>query len=324
MALGKINLNMQHSVVIPSHVFEQQLPQLLHFLNAADESEAINVDVSSVQFLIPAAIVTILARCHCWRNQGKMLHLIGLHRCPAASYLQRMDFLHHLGITDQPEVSRNPAIGRFVPVQSLTFAQGSVELLASEITQCILPECSYEDDEYRLLQYATGELLSNAKYHSGSRAFVSAQYYPARSLVRIAVADDGMGIRRKFIGTSREDEAPDANSAIRLALIPGVSSALLTPEGPYGTRNHRGVGLSLTRELVKGSYGHLLIATEDGWFSEDYGHIGEVHDTAVYGQGTLVAATFHRDFIVNFAEMHAQAMRDIGMFNENASVIFLD
>jgi hypothetical protein len=103
-----------------------------------------------------------------------------------------------------------------------------------------------------------------------------------------------------------------------------MSSALLTPEGPYGTRNHRGVGLSLSRELVKGSYGHFLIATENGWFSEDSGRISGSHDIGIYGQGTLVAATFHRDHIANYAEMHAKAMRDIGMFSENASVIFLD
>lgn len=315
---------MPHSVVIPSNVFEQQLPQLLRLLHAADESESVDVDITRVQFLIPAAIVTILARCHYWKNQGKILRLVGFNQCPAASYLQRMDFLHHLGITDLPEITRNPATGRFVPIQSLTFAQGSVEELASEMTQCILPECSYEDDAYRLLQYATGELLSNAKYHSGGRAFVSAQFYPQRSLVRIAVADDGVGIRRKFIGTSREADAADANAAIRLALIPGVSSALLTPEGPYGTRNHRGVGLSLSRELVKGSCGHFLIATENGWFSEDPGRISGSHDVGIYGQGTLVAATFHRDHIANYAEMHAKAMRAIGMFSENASVIFLD
>jgi hypothetical protein len=82
-----------------------------------------------------------------------------------------------------------------------------VDVVASEITRCVLPDVSPEDDVFRALQYAAGELLSNAKYHSGGRAFASAQFFPARNLVRIAVADDGMGIRRSFTNTSREAEA---------------------------------------------------------------------------------------------------------------------
>jgi hypothetical protein len=315
---------MQHTVIIPSHVFEEQLPQLFNRLHEANHYDEISIDISRVEFLSPAAIVTILARCHQWKRQNKNLCLIGLNQCSAAGYLKRMDFLQHLGINHGYEQNRHPPAGRFVPIQSLTFATGSVDLLASEITQCILPESSCYDDEYRLIQYATGELLSNGKYHSEGRAFVSAQFFPKRNLVRIAIADDGVGIRQKFLTTSRASEAADANSAIRLALIPGVSSALLSPSGLYAARNHRGVGLSLTRELVKGANGEMLIATEDGWFYEKQGEIVPHSGTVYYGQGTLVAATFHRDHIADYTEMHAKAMRDIGMFSEGSADIFLD
>lgn len=315
---------MLRSVVIPPKVFEKQLPQLLRLLQSADQSDEIDIDITKVEFLIPSAIVTILARCHYWKNQGKSLRLIGWNQCPAASYLQRMDFLLHLGIRIPHGAARHHPAGRFVPIQSLTFAHGSVDALASEITKCILPESHFESDEYRLLQYATGELLSNAKYHSGGRAFVSAQFFHKRNQVRIAVADDGIGIRRSFSGTLKENEATDANKSIDLALTPGVSSPLLRPDSPYASRNHRGVGLSLTRELVKGAFGHLLIATESGWFSEENGTIVRNCGGATYGQGTLVAATFHRDHIADYAEMHAKAMRDIGMFGDDASEIFLD
>lgn len=315
---------MKSTVTIPEWVEERQFPQLMQQLHAANEAEEITVDISKVRFLIPAAIVAILARCHCWKTQHKQLHLLGFDVCPAASYLERVDFLHHLGIQVPNSINRRPPEGRFVPVQSLTFSIGSVETIASEITQCILPECSYDDDEYQLIQYAAGELLSNAKYHSGGRGFVSAQFFPQRNWVRIAVADDGVGIRQKFIGTSRECDAASADAAIHLALTPGISSALLLPDGPYATRNHRGVGLSLTRELVKGANGHLLVATEDGWFSEDHGNIAPSVKRSIYGQGTIIAATFHRDHIAEYAAMRMQAMSNIGMFSESSSAIFLD
>ena len=47
-----------------------------------------------------------------------------------------------------------------------------MDRIASEIARCTLPDATPEDDVFRLLQYAAGELLSNAKYHSGGQAFV--------------------------------------------------------------------------------------------------------------------------------------------------------
>lgn len=254
---------------IPSRVFEAQLPQLLAMLNQGENHSEIDIDISAVSFLTPAAIVSILARCHRWKREGKILFLSGMKSCKGLTYLQRMDFLKHLGIEKPENFERRDATGRFVTVQTLNFASGDVNQIASEITRCVFPVADFEDDVFRMLQYAAGELLSNAKYHSGGRAFVCAQFYPDRNTVRIAVADDGIGIRESFLGTLRESEAATPDAAIRLALLPQVSSALLRPNpNPYSSQNHRGVGLSITRILARESYGQMSIVTEDGWFDE--------------------------------------------------------
>lgn len=210
-------------------------------------------------------------------------------------------------------------------MQTLSFASGDVDRIASEISRCTLPDTHPEDDVYRLLQYAAGELLSNAKYHSGGRAFVSAQFFPARNLVRIAVADDGMGIRQSFLATSREGEADTADNAIRLALQPQVSSALLRPNpNPYAGRNHRGVGLSITRILAEKAFGQLTIATEDGWFDEIRGKEQVRPYPPVFLPGTLVAVTLHRDQIADYAAMHASAMSEIGMDDLDEDGMFIE
>jgi hypothetical protein len=196
-----------HTIQLPERVFEEQLSGLLASLESGDPHDAVEIDISLVKFLTPAAIVSVLARCHWWARRGKAIFLGGVEACEALGYLQRVDFLRHLGIELEERFTRRATTDRFVPVRSLNFASGSVDVVASEITRCVLPDVSPEDDVFRALQYAAGELLSNAKYHSGGRAFASAQFFPARNLVRIAVADDGMGIRRSFTNTSREAEA---------------------------------------------------------------------------------------------------------------------
>lgn len=313
-----------HRIQLPARVFEEQLPILLRKLQDGDLHDSVQIDISRVKFLTPAAIVAVLARCHAWRREGKAISLAGASSCEALGYLQRVDFFRHLGIEMDERFTRRETADRFVPVRSLNFASGNVDEVASEITRCILPGTHPEDDVYRALQYAAGELLSNAKYHSGGRAFASAQFFPARNLVRVAVADDGMGIRRSFENTSRESDAHTANDAIRLALTPGVSSALLRPlSQPYGGQNHRGVGLSITRILAKQA-GRLTIATEDGWFDEEYG--AEIPQTGACHQvaGSLVAFSLHRDHIADYPAMHADAMREIGMDDLDSSRMFFD
>ena len=142
------------------------------------------IDIAAVNFLAPAAIVSILAHCSRWKKEGKTISLVGAKSCKNLGYLQRIDFLKHLGVEIPEHFSRRDAAGRFVPIQTLNFASGDVDRIASEISRGTLLEADSGDDVYRMLQYATGELLSNAKYHSGGRAFICVQFFPARSQVR--------------------------------------------------------------------------------------------------------------------------------------------
>jgi len=312
-------------ISIPRWVEENHFPSLLALLDAGEGHAAIEVDIAAVTFLIPAAIVAILARCNRWKREGKAISLSGVEVCENLGYLQRIDFLLHLGIEIPERFVRRAASGRFVPVQTLNFASGDVDRIASEITRCTLPDANPEDDVYRILQYAAGELLSNAKYHSGGRAYVCAQFFPSRNLVRIAVADDGVGIRGSFMNTSREDEANTPDAAIRLALQPQVSSALLRPSlNPYGGQNHRGVGLSITRILAREAGGQLTIASEAGWFDELHGTERQRPRQAISFPGTLVAVSLNRDQIADYAAMHAQAMDQIGMGGVDTPGMFVE
>ncbi len=313
------------TIPLPPRVFEDQLPHLLRSLAVGDGHEEVSIDISEVKFLTPAAIVAVLARCHGWMARGGRIFLRGAHECENLRYLQRIDFLRHLGIDMEEDFHRHPTADRFVPIQALTFARGNVDVISSEITRCVLPNSEPSDDVYGMMQYATGELLSNAKYHSGGKAFVCAQVFPQRNLVRIAVADDGQGIRGSFVNTTREADAATPDDAIRLALQPGVSSANLRPvPQPYGGRSHRGVGLTITRILAAQALGELTISTESGWFRERHGQELPPQSPGVSFPGTLVAVSLHRDHIADYAAMHATAMAEIGMGPLDTGGIFGD
>ncbi len=136
-------------VSIPSRVWESQLPRLLVLLNQAEGQSAIVIDIAAVKFLAPDAIVTILTRWHRWKREGKEVSLVGVESCENLRYLQRIDFLAHLGVEIPEKFTRRDAAGRFVPVQTLNFASGDVDKIASEISRCTLPDTDNEDDVFR-------------------------------------------------------------------------------------------------------------------------------------------------------------------------------
>ena len=111
---------------------------------------AVVIDIAAVKFLAPAAIVAILARWHRWKREGTGVSLVGAESCENLGYLQRIDFLTHLGVEIPENFIRRNAAGRFVPVQTLNFARGDVDKIASEITRCTLPDADFEDDVFRM------------------------------------------------------------------------------------------------------------------------------------------------------------------------------
>jgi hypothetical protein len=139
------------------------------------------------------------------------------------------------------------------------------------------------------------------------------------------VADDGQGIRSSFLNTSREQDASTPDAAIRLALEPRISSANLRPlSNPYEGRNHKGVGLTVTRIIARETLGRLTIATESGWFDELHGKERRKPTEIFDCPGTIVAVSLHRDNVADYAAMHEQAMAEIGMGTLDTGSMFVD
>ena len=52
------------TIQLPERVFEEQLSGLMVSLETGNPHPEVEIDISRVKFLTPAAIVSVLARCH--------------------------------------------------------------------------------------------------------------------------------------------------------------------------------------------------------------------------------------------------------------------
>lgn len=297
-------------LVVPTIINATGLLPFLSLLGSVPEAESdIILDFSGLRRVSPAGLVALVATVHRWRKMhGRRIRFVGLEACQILGYLQRMDMVHHCGLTLPETFERHSAHGRFVPVTLIT----DVDAMSRDIASCLAPGGDDYDHPmsplYDLAAYVLGELGANARQHSRGSGFVSAQVNASEGLVRLAVADNGRGIRQSFIdagfiwGSGLSDIA-----AIRKALEPRISSR--------GEPVNQGVGLTLVTGLARLTEAWLMITSETGilQFSPD----GYIQETALPAglryRGTLLALTFRRSKLLDFPTLLTEAKQEAGL-----------
>ncbi|MBN1390666.1 MAG: hypothetical protein JXA22_08505 [Candidatus Thermoplasmatota archaeon] len=156
-------------------------------------------------------------------------------------YLQRMGLLEMLGLPREMDIIEHDPSGRFLP---LTNIRTSIEL--TDIIKDMVPLLHLGPKHSQAIKYVISELVQNVLEHSSSDlgAFVCAQYYRKSNTIRIGIADRGVGIRETI---SRSHLAPSDLSAIRLALVPGITG---TTRREGGTDTNAGAGLFFIKSVA--------------------------------------------------------------------------
>jgi len=165
-------------------------------------------------------------------------------------YLERMGLYRALMIPEGMDIIEHDPTGRFIP---LTNVRTSDELTG--FLRDLVPLLHLEADQARSIRYIISELIRNVLEHSSSEngAFICAQYYRKSNTARIGIADRGVGIRETI---SRSHLAPSDLSAIRLALMPGITG-LTRKEG--GTETNAGAGLFFIKSIAAMNRDFFLI-----------------------------------------------------------------
>lgn len=178
------------------------------------------------------------------------------------NYLERIDFLSFLDnefkdritiIPKRPAIHRRPLEDRIIEFSKITFVDTSdVENCIRRLSQ-LCAERSGNAIQFMYIDDVFGELLSNVSVHSGAKSFyVIAQRYPSKQLLKISIADLGVGIPVKIC--SKYHEIGSDNDAIIYATESEITTS------PFGG----GTGLTVLRSYLNDPQDYLFIASNNG------------------------------------------------------------
>ena len=285
------------------------IPFMAQLGSVAELEPEIVLDFSTVRRVSPAGLVALVATVKRWQgSRPRRVRFEGVEQCPIVGYLQRMDVLRMCGVELAEAFERRPPHGRFVPVQAIV----DVDAMSRDVAACLAPGGDDYDNPlssvYDLTAYVLGELGANVRQHSRGAGYLSAQASAPEGLIRLAIADNGRGVRQSFVeaGLRWSLEMSDS-AALRKAIEPRVSSK--------GEPVNQGVGLTLVTGLARLTQAWLLMASGRGLLQMNPD--GAIHESLMPDgsryNGTLAALTFRRDKLQEFAILLHEAKQEAGL-----------
>jgi hypothetical protein len=305
-------------IVLTPYVFEDGLLDFIFGLGHLNCADNIVLDLSRVTHYIPAAILALVVKIDNWRQSGKSVDIMGYEDSTATQYLQRIDFFSTCEIHLEENFKRHDPLGRFVSIRKIG---RKIDQLSNDIATCMLPELANTDnpDEsgpFDCLVYAVSELATNTEQHSKGRAYALAQYTESKDIIRVCIADTGIGILESFLSNGSDYWYEDMSEidAIKKALEPEVSSRKhlsLWAESP----NH-GVGLTLLYELATKLKGEFILVSQNAYFCLNEERL--FSDKVSLG-GTLCSFTFRRRDLHNFGDILYECKQNAGLIKNEFS-----
>ncbi|MBA2434859.1 MAG: STAS domain-containing protein [Chthoniobacterales bacterium] len=282
--------------------FLSQLGELRH-------AEEIALDFSHLRRVTPAGLTALAASVNGWQRQNRGVAFHGLSDCAITGYLQRMDLLSACRVQLPKGFQRHEAQGRFVPVRVIDH---DVTQLGRDVAGCLAPGGEDYDHPmaglYDLANYVITEVANNTRQHSAGVGYAAAQVTRTEGFVRIALADDGIGMLRslQLVEYPGSDRFTDME-AICKSMEPRVSCKVGNP--------NEGVGLTLVSNLTRLAKGWLMIVSGSGVVTipRDLQTIVRTLPDNGYYRGTLVAGSFPQQTTRDFADLLQRAKIGAGL-----------
>ncbi len=230
----------------------------------------------------------------------------------SAHYLERMGLFKFLNIDSGIKITEHESAGRFIP---LTTIKDSEEL-TDFITEMI-PLLHLSPHQVDSIRYVVSELVRNVLEHADSRqgSIVSAQYHKKSNMIRIGIADRGVGIKKTI---NHSHVANTDIEAIQLALTPGITG---TTSREGGTEYNAGAGLFFIKSIAKvkrnffmiysgNAMYKLLKGTSDRLYADPFRDRHSKDDDFPYWQGTVVGIDISLDETKEFSAL-LDLIRDV-------------
>lgn len=321
LILGAASSQM-HIYPLPAKIFEANLPKMLCDLAEIERTDGeVVLDFSRVEYWIPAAVVLMCSMVNRWTLSERVVQFRNHLECSACTYLQRMDFFDRVGMSLPEHFRRHDPGTSFVEIQQVyPAAMRYHDPLARRLAECLSGTQDGTDDVLRLSEYALGEVIGNCQQHAEKPGFVSAQYVQSRDWARIGMADYGIGILESF----KKHRSPHYfqgmthAQALECAMRPWVSSKRHLVDGPYAKSANKGIGLTMVRNMLASTNGHLFVASGDAWlrFERDKNPESGTLTCGNCLPGTIISIGFSRGQVDNFREILSKAQSAINLTPE--------
>ena len=173
-------------------------------------------------------------------------------------YLERMGLFKFLGIESGMNITLHEPAGRFIPLRQIRNTGELVGVLTE-----IIPLLHLSPKHAEPIQYVFSEMVRNVLEHAQSKqgAVLSAQYHARSNMIRIGIADIGVGIKKTI---SQSYLVHSDLEAIRLALMPGITG---TTAREGGTERNAGAGLFFTKSIAAVNRTHFVLYSGDALYN---------------------------------------------------------
>ncbi|MCW7460189.1 ATP-binding protein [Leptospira bandrabouensis] len=306
-------------IKLPSRVYDN-LGDFLGKMKTPMDGEVV-FDFGNVIRFSPVAMVTLICKVKSYLLDGISVYFINHDRFEAGRYFQRMNFFSICNVSMEENFIRHDSIGDFQEIQEIAYNKGSVTAISEGIARCCIPEEEKwkidDPDEnseiYDLLVYALSELINNVLQHSEGRGFISAQFYKTTELVRIGIADYGIGVLNSF----KNNESPHYrenwtdSDAVQKALEPKVSSKNHI-KSAYVTPVNAGVGLSILKKLSEKLSGQFCLVSGNAIIENAQ---LKVIPADCYFKGVAINITFKKTGLSDFQEALMETKEELGLIN---------
>lgn len=298
-------------IKIPAKLYEDDLLDFAKLLSIDPTVDKIQIDISNCQYHIPSAILLLFARCQEWINSNVTIEFL-YSDSDYHQYCQRMNFFKLLNFVDSEAFVRRDPSDRFLPI--IEFGPGSREdqeydkgpdqlsYLLSDIA--ILESKANTSPQIREIKsgivYSSGELIMNVIQHSRGTGYVFAQYSDYKDYVRIAILDNGIGIKESFRVQQSKYYYPEMTDleSIKTALKYEVSSK------PIGPRfENAGVGLTYLSRIAAIAGEDMTIISNTGFLRLNF----EYENKTILCPGTLSSITLKRQDLIEFSKVFRKA-----------------
>ncbi len=186
----------------------------------------------------------------------------------------------------------------YAPIEHVN-TRNNIDVLSNNIASTIIKrEYFSSDDGYEdfisYLKYVLTEVMNNVADHSESSigGYVTAQYYPSRNTVQIAIADAGKGFLNK-LALKFGNEVTTELQAINKAVQKEVTGSL--PD-MYGAEKNAGYGLYVISKIVESTGGKLIIISNNTMVTFNNGNV-EDKKLDTNWMGSIVVFEINQQYI---------------------------